>query len=69
VTFERQRSGTRTYDINQDGVAHYGLYPDWVEDARKVAGSDEGGTLMQEMGRGAEAYLQMWERARSFTQR
>jgi hypothetical protein len=68
VTFERQRSGTRVYDINEDGVAHYGLYPDWIEDARKVAGS-EGETLMQEMGRGAEAYLKTWERARSFAQR
>ena len=64
VAFDRQRSGTRVYDINHDGVAHYGLYPDWIEDARKVAGS-EGETLMQAMGRGAEAYLQMWERARA----
>ena len=62
MTFEKQRSGTRTYDINSDGVAHYGLYPDWIEDTRKVAGPD-GPTLMREMGRGAEAYLQMWERA------
>jgi microsomal dipeptidase-like Zn-dependent dipeptidase len=62
VTFRRQRSGTRTYDINRDGVAHYGLYPDWVEDTRKVAGTD-GPALMREMGRGAEAYLRMWERA------
>jgi len=62
ATFKRQRSGTRLFDINRDGVAHYGLYPDWIEDTRKVAGS-EGPTLMREMGRGAEAYLQMWERA------
>jgi len=62
VTFARQRSGTRVYDINRDGVAHYGLYPDWLEDARRVAGPD-GPTLMREMGRGAEAYLQMWARA------
>ena len=35
---DRQRSGTRTYDVNNDGVSHYGLYPDWVEDLRKVGG-------------------------------
>ena len=64
VTFKRQRSGTRAYDINRDGVAHYGLYPDWVEDTRKVAGRD-GPKLMREMGRGAEAYLRMWARARA----
>ena len=34
----RQRSGTRVYDINTDGVDHYGLYPDWIEDLRMVAG-------------------------------
>ena len=32
VTVGQQRSGQRVYDINVDGVAHYGLYPDWVED-------------------------------------
>jgi microsomal dipeptidase-like Zn-dependent dipeptidase len=56
---DRQRSGTRTYDVNSDGVAHYGLYPDWVEDLRKVGGQQ----IHDEMGRGAEAYLQMWERS------
>jgi hypothetical protein len=62
MTLAKHRSGTRVWDINSDGVAHYGLYPDWIEDIRKVAGRD-GATLMCEMGQGAEAYLQMWERA------
>ena len=59
VTFDRQRSGERVFDINKDGVAHYGLYPDWVEDLRKIAGDQ----IVKDMSRGAEAYLQMWERA------
>ena len=59
VTFDRQRSGQRVFDINTDGVAHYGLYPDWVEDLRMVSGGDR---ILKDMGRGAEAYLQMWER-------
>lgn len=59
VTFKRQRSGKRTYDINTDGVAHYGLYPDWIEDLRMLAGKK----IIRDMGRGPEAYLQMWERA------
>jgi hypothetical protein len=25
VTFARERTGTRTFDLNRDGVAHYGL--------------------------------------------
>ena len=54
-----QRSGTRAYDINTDGVDHYGLYPDWIEDLRQVAGDQ----IVEDMANGAEAYLQMWERA------
>ncbi|CAN5485657.1 hypothetical protein BH20ACT2_BH20ACT2_14840 [soil metagenome] len=59
VTVDRQVSGERTYDINVDGVAHYGLYPDWVEDLRRLAGDE----ILDDMARGPEAYLQMWERA------
>jgi hypothetical protein len=59
ATVHQQVSGTRTYDINTDGVAHYGLYPDWVEDLRKLAGQE----IIDDMAKGAEAYLQMWERA------
>ena len=59
VTVDRQRSGTRAYDINTDGVAHYGLYPDWIEDLRRLAGD----AIVDDLARGPEAYLQMWERA------
>lgn len=59
VTIDRQHSGDRIYDINADGVAHYGLYPDWIEDLRRQAGDE----IIADMARGPEAYLQMWERA------
>lgn len=59
VTVDQQESGTYTYDINTDGVAHYGLYPDWIEDLRTQAGDG----ILEDMERGPEAYLQMWERA------
>lgn len=62
VTVDRQRSGERVFDVNTDGVAHYGLYADWVEDAEHVAGAD-GAALGADLARGAEAYLQTWERA------
>jgi microsomal dipeptidase-like Zn-dependent dipeptidase len=62
VTIGRQHSGRRVYDVNVDGVAHYGLYPDWIEDLRQVAGSD-GDAIVADLARGAEAYLQTWERA------
>ncbi len=62
IRVDRQLAGKRVYDINADGVAQYGLYPDWIQDLRKVAGRD-GGNIVDDMARGAEAYLQMWERA------
>ncbi len=62
VRVRRERGGQRVWDINQDGVAHYGLYPDWVQDVRVLAGS-AGAAFLSDMSRGAEAYLQTWERA------
>jgi len=59
TTVHQQRSGQRVYDVNTDGVAHYGLYPDWLEDLRRQAGDE----IIEDMARGPEAYLQMWERA------
>ena len=59
TTLYRQQSGSQTFDINTDGVAHYGLYPDWIEDLRILAGDK----IVNDMARGAEAYLQTWERA------
>ncbi len=59
VTFQRQTTGLKTFDINRDGVAHYGLYPDWVEDLKHVCGQG----VVKDLANGPEAYLQMWERA------
>lgn len=57
VTLGRQVTGQRTWDYNVDGVANYGLVPDWVEDMRLIAGDG----IVQDMAAGAEAYLQTWE--------
>src|SRR6185503_2251325 len=58
VSFQRQRSGSREFDFTKDGVAHYGLFPDWWEDIRRAGGA----AAVRDMARGAEAYLQSWER-------
>lgn len=63
IKVAQQRSGQRVYDINADGVSHYGLYPDWVEDLRQVGGAKDGAAIVEDMTRGPEAYLQTWERA------
>ncbi|WP_320668662.1 membrane dipeptidase [Patulibacter defluvii] len=59
VTLDRNRTGNRVFDLNQEGVAQYGLYPDWYEDLRQIAGQP----IVNDLLTGAEAYLQTWERA------
>lgn len=60
VTFERQISGERIFDLNVDGVSHYGLYPDFIADMRQQPGGEES---VKYLFRSAEAYLQFWENA------
>jgi microsomal dipeptidase-like Zn-dependent dipeptidase len=59
VTFQREQSGTRTFDLNTDGVAQYGLIPDLLADMQQHGG----GPAMRSLFRSAEAYLQMWQLA------
>lgn len=53
VTIDRLQTGNRVWDINVDGMAHYGLLPDLVEDIRKVGGD----AVVDDLANGAEAYL------------
>lgn len=55
----RQKTGERTWDVNVDGVAHYGQVPDWVEDLRRVGGQ----ALVDDLMAGAESYLNTWDAA------
>ncbi|MDD3762467.1 MAG: hypothetical protein PHP86_04150 [Nevskiales bacterium] len=60
VTFDRQLSGERVFDLNVDGVAQYGLYADFFADIQQQPGGDK---AMKYLFRSAEAYLQLWQRA------
>jgi len=62
TTIYRQHSGTKTWDFNKSGLDHYGLYPDWVQDATTLAGP-AGQQFQTDIRNGVEAYLEMWERA------
>jgi hypothetical protein len=59
VTLTRERTGDRTFDYTKDGVATYGQYADWFEDLREHGSAQ----MTRDMNNGAEAYLEMWERA------
>jgi microsomal dipeptidase-like Zn-dependent dipeptidase len=56
----RQRSGTRTFDVNRDGVAHYGLMPDLLA---LVQRQKRGREALDLLYHSAEGYLRTWRRA------
>jgi microsomal dipeptidase-like Zn-dependent dipeptidase len=60
ISFARERTGARVYDLNRDGVAHYGLFADLLADMQRRR---RGAQAMRPLFRSAEAYLQMWQRA------
>jgi hypothetical protein len=60
VKLARERSGTRTFDYNTDGVAHYGLTADLLADVRR---QKKGKRALPILFRSAEAYLDTWRRA------
>jgi microsomal dipeptidase-like Zn-dependent dipeptidase len=64
TTVSRQVWGTRTFDVNTDGAAQYGLFADWTTDLIQQAGADST-TLRNQLMGGAETYVRMWEAARA----
>lgn len=73
--FKKQVSGTRTFDLNKDGIVHYGLLADHLHDiiqpqtfekCRKNPQLDKC-RVYESIMNSAEAYLQMWERAEANT--
>jgi microsomal dipeptidase-like Zn-dependent dipeptidase len=60
VSFTRQRTGDRVFDLNVDGVAHYGLVPDLLADMQR---QPHGKEAMSLLFHSAEAYLRMWQLA------
>lgn len=60
VSFDKQQTGDRVFDLNSDGVAHYGLYPDYIADIQQTEG---GQAALKYLFRSAEAYIQAMEKA------
>lgn len=60
VTFSQPRVANRVIDFNTEGLAHVGLLPELIEDARRTGATAED---LEPLFRSAEGYLRMWERA------
>jgi microsomal dipeptidase-like Zn-dependent dipeptidase len=64
VEFVRERTGDFTYDLNTDGVAHYGLIADLIADIQQGQGNSQ---ALPPLFRSAEMYLETWQRAFAHT--
>jgi hypothetical protein len=58
VTFDRETTGERVWDVNVEGWANYGQVADFVEEVRIEGGQP----ALDALFNSAEVYLQMWER-------
>ena len=56
------RAGERDFDLNRDGLAHYGLLPDLIADMKLVGGSEG---AIDTLFSSAREYVEMWQRAES----
>jgi microsomal dipeptidase-like Zn-dependent dipeptidase len=52
--------GTRTFDINMDGLAHVGMLPDFIADLETLGLTERD---LEPLLKSAEGYIRMWERA------
>jgi hypothetical protein len=59
VALARSFAGRRDFDINIDGVAHYGMLPDFLQDLKNIGLSDND---LAPLFRSAEDYIRTWER-------
>ena len=53
------KTGNRTFDLSEDGIAHIGLVPDFLQAARQL---DGGPQAIEKMYRTADDVIQMWYR-------
>lgn len=64
VTFTAPATGNRQFDYRSEGMAHYGMLAEWMENFRQIDARDPA-DLTALLMNSAETYLQMWERTQT----
>ena len=59
-SFPRSSLGTKQWDYNTDGVAHFGMLPDFLKDARTTQGGVD--VVDNNVMFGADYFLQTWKK-------
>ncbi|MCG8668568.1 MAG: hypothetical protein MI867_04075, partial [Pseudomonadales bacterium] len=62
VTFTEPKIGNRDIDFASEGMAHIGLFAEWMDNFHKVS-EERGDGSYEIFMNSAEAYLQLWARA------
>ncbi|MCX4239416.1 membrane dipeptidase [Paraliomyxa miuraensis] len=65
ATLPRPTFGKKTWNYNQDGVAHYGLVPDFLRDVER---RQDGRKVVDTLFNGAEAVATMWGKAEDISE-
>jgi hypothetical protein len=64
--FPRSSAGTKTWDYNHVGVAHYGLIYDYLKDLRTIPAPSgyprTGSLVVDNLMQGADYFLQTWKK-------
>jgi hypothetical protein len=65
-SFQRSSLGSRTWDYNSDGVAHYGMIADFLQDVKNVpaqtANGMTGTQVINNLMSGAQYFFETWQR-------
>jgi microsomal dipeptidase-like Zn-dependent dipeptidase len=64
-SFPMCQTGAKTWDYNKDGVAHYGLLPDFLSDLNNLGGNKE----LQSLFKTAEDFARMWEKCEKLSEK
>ncbi|MDD7465463.1 MAG: hypothetical protein PUK59_04425 [Actinomycetaceae bacterium] len=67
AVFDHHVYGERSFDLNKDGVANYGMYADWMADVAQMAGTDAD-QWNRELMASAEAFVKVWEKAQAWNE-
>lgn len=59
-SFPMAKMGTRSWNYNEEGVVHIGLFPDFL---KHIEGLPGGPRLVDQLYNGAEGFAQMWAKA------
>ena len=60
AAFVKSKTGDKTWDYCIEGVAHYGMLPDFLRD---LSAKQNGDALNTSMMQNAEMFARMWEKA------